>query len=288
MDRPIAVKNLRHLARGQDLHRAAQRMADAVHPGDAVHHQPRDRQRPGRAAERQLRRRLPCRRSRSRLPGRRRFRRPMPTAAARRQAPTPRRGRRHGSATAGHRAVWAGERGRGRRRGSRRASRDRPGRRRPAREPSARARSGWRRPPRPRACWRHRARAAARAPPATTAGRTVVSGASAESSAVPSRLTAMKSDGAARLDQAGGMDDRVGAVDQAPQRCFVREIAQHDVGLDTGERGQRRPAADQQADLPAATGEGGNEMRADEAGGAGDRDQPAHEPLPQAAAVLGA
>ena len=88
----------------------------------------------------------------------------------------------------------------------------------------------------------------------------------------------MKSDGPARLDQAGGMDDRVGAVDQALQRCLVREIAQHHVGLDAGERGQRRPAADQQAELPAATGQGGNEVRADEAGGAGDRDQPAHEP----------
>ena len=99
----------------------------------------------------------------------------------------------------------------------------------------------------------------------------------------------MKSAGPARLDEAGGMDDRVGAVDQALERRFVGKIAQHDLGLDAGERGQRRPAADQQAELPAAPRQGGDEMRADEAGGAGDRDQPAHGTQPpQAAAVLGA
>ena len=32
------------------------------------------------------------------------------------------------------------------------------------------------------------------------------------------------------------MDDRVGAGDQASNRCFVGNIAQHHVGLDTGKR----------------------------------------------------
>ena len=85
------------------------------------------------------------------------------------------------------------------------------------------------------------------------------------------------------------MDDRVGAVDQAAKRCFVRDVAQHQLGLDTGQRGQRRPAADQQADLPAVARQGGNEMRSDEARGAGDSDQLAHgTDRPQAASVLGA
>ena len=72
------------------------------------------------------------------------------------------------------------------------------------------------------------------------------------------------------------MDHRVGAVDQPPQRRLVGEVAPDDLGLDAGQRRQRRPAADQQPELPAATGQGGDEMRSDEAGGAGDRDQPRH------------
>src|SRR5258707_11872352 len=84
----------------------------------------------------------------------------------------------------------------------------------------------------------------------------------------------------ALLDEAGGMDDRVGAIDQAAKGCFIQKIAQHQLGFDAVERGQRRPAPHQQAQLPAATRQRGDERRSDEAGGAGDRDQPAHAWFP--------
>ena len=81
------------------------------------------------------------------------------------------------------------------------------------------------------------------------------------------------------------MDDGVGALDQALQRGLVRKIAQHHVGDDALERRQGRPAAHQQAETEAAAGQGGDEMRADEAGDAGERDQLCHG---YAAAVLSA
>jgi hypothetical protein len=75
------------------------------------------------------------------------------------------------------------------------------------------------------------------------------------------------------------MHDGIGPLDQALECRLVQKVAQHQVGGDSLERRQGRPAAHQQAETEAATGQGSDEMGADEAGDASDRDQLRHGTL---------